>query len=602
MKIEMFNFKKKKRAKLKADLGKIKTANFVFHRIERYFHLSVQDDAYQTVSERTWQDLDMDELFMFCDRTSSKVGQQWLYKALRTIPNGVGRLHELDALANTFEQNRLLAEATLFELDRLNRPATFFIPSLFLSKHLTKPEWFWVLPVLLTANIACGVLLLFNPTFIVPLIFLLALSLGIHYWNKNNVEEYSASIPQLMILNLVARNLQSSDGLGEKNDKLNSAIEALQKLGPNAIIFNQESGLQSEIGQLADAILEILKAFFLIEPIILFKVLKKLDGLRTEMQEVFDYVGKVDAALSLSALRASVPYWCRPNVSTEPNQLSGEDIFHPLVHDFVANSLRTDQKSILLTGSNMSGKTTFIRTLGINVVLSQTMGIAFARFFTLSRYCVHSAIGMADDLFNNTSYYFAEVLTIKAMLEASQTEVGNLFLLDELFRGTNTVERIAAGKGVLDYLARDNNLVVVSTHDLELAEYLSSNYNLFHFAEAIENDEIIFDYKLKSGNLDTTNAIRILALNNYPTEIIDEASRISKRSRKAERDYLKKPTISTFAFNILLEIIQNRLPARFLGRFVVFGLGLEGLGDRGLPVLFGEGYRGLAVVGQDILQ
>lgn len=280
------------------------------------------------------------------------------------------------------------------------------------------------------------------------------------------------------------------------------------------------------IAQLADYFVQILKAFFLIEPLTLFRVLDKLDALHSEMQEVYDYVGKVDTALAISALRERVPQWCRPNVSLGEKQLLAVELYHPLILNSVANSLDTDEKSVLLTGSNMSGKTTFIRTLGVNVLLSQTIGMAFAREFTLSPFRVYSAIGMADDLFDDKSYYFAEVLTIKDMLIESQSQPANLFLLDELFRGTNSLERIAAGKGVLDYLNKGNNLVVVSTHDLELAQHLESTYTLFYFAEVIENGEIIFDYKLKPGNLNTTNAIRILALNDYPAEVINEALRL----------------------------------------------------------------------------
>lgn len=221
--------------------------------------------------------------------------------------------------------------------------------------------------------------------------------------------------------------------------------------------------------------------------------------------------------------------------SSKIGQLSGEGIYHPMIPGFVANSLENNKRSILLTGSNMSGKTTFIRTLGINILLSQTIGLAFARAFTLSRLRVHSAISILDNLFDDKSYYFEEVLTIKEMLVESKAESGNLFLLDELFRGTNTLERIAAGKAVLEYLNGDDNLVVVSTHDLELADYLQDSFGLYHFAETIENDQITFDYKLKPGNLETTNAIRILGINDYPNGVVTEALRLSEEIKQQKK-------------------------------------------------------------------
>ena len=104
----------------------------------------------------------------------------------------------------------------------------------------------------------------------------------------------------------------------------------------------------------------------------------------------------------------------------------------------------------------------------------------------------------------------------------------NLFILDEVFKGTNTIERIASAKAILSYLNKKNNLVFVSTHDVELSALLATQYELYHFAEAIENNQFYFDHKLKAGALKTSNAIRILELYNYPAEIIEEAQKISK--------------------------------------------------------------------------
>jgi DNA mismatch repair ATPase MutS len=115
------------------------------------------------------------------------------------------------------------------------------------------------------------------------------------------------------------------------------------------------------------------------------------------------------------------------------------------------------------------------------------------------------------------------------MIEESQSEIQTLFLLDEIFKGTNTVERIAAGKAVLSYLNKGQHIVFVSTHDIELTDYLKDSFDLYHFTEVVEDDKIAFDYKLKEGNLKTRNAIRILELNQYPIEVINEAKILSEK-------------------------------------------------------------------------
>ena len=147
---------------------------------------------------------------------------------------------------------------------------------------------------------------------------------------------------------------------------------------------------------------------------------------------------------------------------------------------------------------------------------------------TIPRTRIFSAIRISDDLMNDKSYYFEEVLTIKEMLQKAANAKPNIFLLDEIFKGTNTIERISAGKAVLSSLCKNNSVVFVSTHDIELADMLSDKYELYHFSEIVGNKNIDFDYKLKTGILKNRNAIRILQINDYPGSVIDEAIEISK--------------------------------------------------------------------------
>jgi DNA mismatch repair ATPase MutS len=150
----------------------------------------------------------------------------------------------------------------------------------------------------------------------------------------------------------------------------------------------------------------------------------------------------------------------------------------------------------------------------------------------MSRLKIYSAIRISDDLMNDKSYYFEEVLTIKEMIEKSQIPGFNLFLLDEIFKGTNTIERISAGRAVLSYLNNENNIVFVSTHDIELADLLQDTYRLYHFSEQVDKKTVDFDFKLKEGKLKNRNAIRILEINDYPEVIITEAIELSKELDK----------------------------------------------------------------------
>ena len=122
-----------------------------------------------------------------------------------------------------------------------------------------------------------------------------------------------------------------------------------------------------------------------------------------------------------------------------------------------------------------------------------------------------------------SSYFFKEVDEIKTILNETEKNTCSIILLDELFKGTNTIERIAAAKAVLSYLEKSENKIFVATHDIELTNLLKEHFELFHFSEKIEDEKIQFDYKLKEGKPEKGNAIRILELNGFPKEIVDEA-------------------------------------------------------------------------------
>jgi DNA mismatch repair ATPase MutS len=292
--------------------------------------------------------------------------------------------------------------------------------------------------------------------------------------------------------------------------------------------FQLEAKIQGEMEALFWGLLEILKIVFLIEPMLLFGVLRHLNTKRFEIEEVFNFIGEIDTLVSVASLRKGLGVYCLPVVKEQEYEIRANNIYHPLISECVLNSINVLDKSILLTGSNMSGKTSFIRTIGLNIITGLTLNTCFADSITLPRTRIYSAIRISDDLMNDKSYYFEEVLTIKEMIDNATNGKPNLFLLDEIFKGTNTIERISAGKAVLSSLSRKNNIVFVSTHDIELTDMLADEYDLYHFSEIVTNKNVDFDYKLKNGKLKNRNAIRILQINDYPAEIINEAIELSK--------------------------------------------------------------------------
>lgn len=507
--------------------GKIKDDTFNFNMIEAYFRNKNNEDSFQVLSDKTCQDLDFDELFMFLDRTQSKVGQQYLYNKLRSIPSNQDQVNRSEELIKTFREDIELRLETQKELDKLNKISSSYIASLFQEEHIKPPQWFFLIRMLSFTSLFSLLLFPFNGNLLFVLLSVFMINLGIHYWNKRNLYYNLKSIPALLELSETAKILFKETRFRNLKPNLKLSTNVIDQLKLRMSFFKLGSSSTSELEALIWFTMELIKILFLLEPLLLFGILKQLDTKRSEIEALFTFVGEIDTLISVAALREGTDVYCIPNILDNNNKLLAEELYHPLIVDSVSNCIHVDNKSVLLTGSNMSGKTTFIRTVGINTLIAQTLNTCFGKSFSLPRMRIFSAIRISDDLLNDKSYYFEEVLTIKEMIEESQSENINLFLLDEIFKGTNTVERISAGKAVLSSLAKTNNIVFVSTHDIELAELLQNDYDLYHFSEIVGNETVNFDYKLKVGKLKNRNAIKILQINGYPESVIQEANSLA---------------------------------------------------------------------------
>lgn len=520
--------KKKTIEKLKESFGKIKDEGFRFDLIKKYFTSKDNTDALQVLSDKTCNDLDFEELFMFLDRTTSRVGQQYLYNRLRTFPNASDAIGcKKEKLIQKLTEDVEYRHKVQLQLEKLNKDDVYHISSLFQDEHVRPPKWFFVFRLLSFTSLLSLIILPFNPQMFFVFLGVFAVNIGFHYWNKRNLYRYLGSVPQLLRLNGVASSFSKDQFLNELNPDISNSIQEINRVRNRMAFFRLESNLQSDADALFWGILELFKIAFLIEPLLLFGVLSRLDSKRKEIEDVFCFVGEVDVLISIASVRCGLGVYCAPVISD--SKISAKNIYHPLIDNCITNTIEVSGKSILLTGSNMSGKTSFIRTVGLNVITGLTINTCFAESMTIPQLRIYSAIRISDDLLNDKSYYFEEVLTIKEMLEKSTCGMPNLFLLDEIFKGTNTTERIAAGKAVLSKLSKNNNIVFVSTHDIELADLLSDEYELYHFSEIVKENNVDFDYKLKEGKLKNRNAIRILQLNNYPNDLIEEAMAISKR-------------------------------------------------------------------------
>lgn len=528
------NFQKKRSKKnletIRQHWGKIKSEPFYFNRIANYAK-AFPICSFHRLSQQTIEDIDFHALFEFVDRTTSKVGQQYLYKKMLEPTSQV--TDPLEAFIQLFSKDEQVREAVQLELYKLSNEGAYFIPTLLSNQELKEPKWLKWLYVNLLIVVALVVLSFVDPGFLIILIVPLSVNMFVHYWNKNNTLQYLNSFPQLSSLIRVAGAVNRNGGIFE-DQSVKKSITSLAPFQKQVRLISLENGtgIQSEFSQLGVYLLELIKSFFLIEVIALFKITNELEYKKREIQNLFEYIGKIDSALSVASLRAGTAQTCIPEFSTAAKTMEVSGLYHPLIEDCVGNDLTIKNKSILITGSNMSGKSTFLRTLIINSILAQTIYTCFARQFTSPILKQFSSIRIDDDLFEGKSYYFQEVSIMASLLNQVGFYEQNLFVLDEVFKGTNTIERTAAAKAILSYLNRGNHLVIVATHDHELAELLSVEYDLYHFTELIKEGELHFDHQIKIGPLKTRNAIKVLELSNYPEVVIQEAKLIASKLTK----------------------------------------------------------------------
>ncbi len=256
----------------------------------------------------------------------------------------------------------------------------------------------------------------------------------------------------------------------------------------------------------------------------------------------FDGAGEWEALAALSVLGHDHPGWCCPDVDPAHGAVTTEALAHPLIHyrDAVANDVTVGPRGTFLfvTGSNMSGKSTLLRAVGINAVLAMAGAPVAAARFSLPVVDVWTCMRVEDSVTRGVSFFMAELQRLKAVVDAAGTATGRpvLYLLDEILQGTNTAERQIASRGVLAQLARSNAIGGVSSHDLSLIEGsdLATAAVSVHFAETFtrgpSGPDMTFDYRLRPGLATSTNALALMDLLGFDVRSMRNQSPDDRRA------------------------------------------------------------------------
>ena len=361
------------------------------------------------------------------------------------------------------------------------------------------------------------------------LVPLLAVNLFVHYRLKNQIGMFASVFSRLKtIYRTINKVVPTSHFAGHRKSEIIRQNERLKGILKKVNILSldqlQDRGATTPLWYLA----ELVKSITLLDVAIYHGLLRNIDEIRSLVRVLYYSIGEIEIALSVLALRRNTPVNCIPEFSDiHPYRAKG--MYHPLVENAVPNDITIQKSGILVTGSNMSGKSTFIKMLSLNTLCAQSINTCFAETYSSPFQKIATSMNVSDDIETGASYYLKEVDRIGLLMEHAQTQdIPYLLTIDEVFRGTNTIERIGAAKSVLTYMVQKNALVVVSTHDIELADLLQDTFELYYFQEEVGAKDLTFDYKLREGVMTQRNAIKILGLAGYPKEVVEDAEITAK--------------------------------------------------------------------------
>ena len=495
-----------------------------FERVRKYFDALKREEF---VDDITWNDLGMDSIFKEMNYTRSSVGEDCLYDRLRRMDYSDEELKEFDKIVDYLYRNKDVCIKYLEKFAEIGRTKSIsiyeFIHNLTKLGHRSNTVHY-----LFVATIISAIALIFiAPGFgIIASICMVCINVVQYYKMKAAVESFFLSCGYLTGIIAYSKDIYELDNeeLRKYRDELEELYKELSPIVKNSFVLSSNT-MSGSIGEI---ILEYARMLFHIDLIkfnsIVSKTIDKLD----KVDRMYELLGYIESACAVAFYRAHLNeyygYYCIPEFS-DIKGIKTEEVYHPILSEPVANSI-TEEKCVLLTGSNASGKSTFLKTVGINAILGQTIYTCSAKTFQLKRCKVYSSMSLKDDIQNSESYYIVEIKALKRIIDAAKAGEYIICFVDEVLRGTNTVERVSASTEILKSFADgniNNVLCFAATHDIELTHLLEQWYSNYHFEEEIKDDDVLFNYQLKEGRATSRNAILLLKVMGYDEDIIAAA-------------------------------------------------------------------------------
>lgn len=533
------NFRKMSLEKLYQDYGTFSERSYKSGEMEHIQKYYLRHPKKYQIDDITWNDLNLDSIYQKMNTACSATGDEYLYYRLRTPIYDHAEMDKWESQIKFFmehEEERRSVQSLFFNMGRMGRYSLYeYIDNLDVLGERNNRKY--ILNNLMLI-ICIGIMFVSLPAGTIALIIMLCHNIIGYFKEYKRIEPYVTSFRYInKLLNAVDKMSQKTiSGIAEEQDHLKEYHRRMKGFIRNAYLI---SYVEKGNGDPFSILFDYLRMAFYIDLIQFNNALRALRGHLTEIDEMVTILGRIEVAVVIGSYRNCLEgEYCIPNIQYDGNEgryLKIEQVYHPIMTNPVKNSVSAE-KGVLLTGSNASGKSTFLRAVAVNALLAQTIHTCLADCYEAPVFRIYSSMALKDDLLSGESYYMVEIKSIKRILDQVQRakkENGYvLCFVDEVLRGTNTVERIAASTQIMKMLASDHSLCFAATHDVELTKLLKKEFDNYHFEERIEEDDIFFPYKLMKGPATTRNAIALLKMLGYDEQIIEEAETMAQNFLK----------------------------------------------------------------------
>ncbi|MGK8217078.1 MutS-related protein [Staphylococcus epidermidis] len=458
------------------------------------------------IDDKTWSDLNMDTLFHKINFNFTAIGEMRLYATLR----GMFKVNQT-SLINMFKENKVFRLNVSYILSKIGKNVYPLFPDQMLP---TKRNILLMFCPLLPFIGFAFIFLIPSKGILICLTFMI-LNAILSFKLKKSYDQ------DLKSIFYTANVIKQSQAL--------SKIESTPAISVDFTHFKASrrfSGLLARVESqdMASSIIMFIKLVFMIDYVLFHLIQRSYFKYQEEVMTCYDYISILDNHYSIAMYQHTLTHYCYPKINHNINGLQMKSIIHPLLDEenAIANTIDISNH-ILLTGSNASGKSTFMKAVALNLILAQSIQTATAHSFIYQHGYVMTSMANADDVLSGDSYFMSELKSIRRLFNTHQCNKIYCFI-DEIFKGTNTTERIAASESVLSYLDNQKAYqVIAATHDVELSTLLENTYNNYHFNESIQENSIFFDYKIKPGKANTRNAIELLRITQFPIDIYQRA-------------------------------------------------------------------------------